>query len=110
MKRKKNRQADFFSQYDNLLIEAEIFCNHKDSKDWFWYTYGMTIKEALTGVKDKLTELEHIRMALTAYTDGLLEGLEGYEEYEWCDGVKRHMRQMYHELFDLQMRLENLDK
>ena len=109
MKRKKPI-ADFFDPYQDLIIEAEIFCHHSDSQDWFWYTYGMTIVEAIAGTKDKLSELEQIRHALTKYTDDLLVQLEGYEEYEWCDLVKKQMRKIYHEIFALQMRLEKLDK
>ena len=109
MKRKKPI-ADFFDPYQDLIIEAEIFCHHSDSQDWFWYTYGMTIVEAITGVKDKLTELEQIRHALTHYADTLLEALEGYEEYEWCTEVKSQTKKIYHEIFALQMRLEELDK
>ncbi len=108
--KRKNKQADFFNPHKELILEAEIFCHHADSGDWFYYTYGMTIREAITGVKDKLSELEHIRIALTQYTDVLLEQLEGYEEYEWCLLVKKQMRSIYHEIFALQMRLEELDK
>ena len=108
--RRKNKQADFFDPYKDLIIEAEIFCHHADSNDWFWYTYGMTIREAITGVTDKIAELEMIRMSLTQYTDVLLEQLEGYEEYEWCLLVKKQMRKIYHEIFALQMRIEKLDK
>jgi len=108
--KKKPRLADFFDPYKDLILEVEIFCHHRDAKDWFYYTYGMTIKESLRGTKDPLSELELIRMALTAYVDVVLEQLEGYEEYEWCAKVKAHMRTIYHELFALQMRLEKLDK
>ena len=109
MKRKRNI-ADFFDPHQDLILETEIFCHHADSGDWFYYTYGMTIREAITGVKDKLTELEMMRGALTQYTDNVLQQLEGYEEYEWCDLVKKQTRKIYHEIFALQMRLEKLDK
>ena len=108
--KKKKRLADFFDPYKDLILEAEIFCHHRDAKDWFYYSYGMTIKEAIVGVKDKLTELEQIRHALTHYADTLLEALEGYEEYEWCNKVKKQTRAVHHEIFALQMRLEKLDK
>ena len=108
--KKKKRLADFFDPYKDIMLESEIFCHHSDSKDWFYYSYGMTIKESITGVKDKLTELEQIRFALTHYADTLLEALEGYEEYEWRTKVKKQTQKIYHEIFALQMRLEELDK
>lgn len=108
--KKGGRYADFFDPYKDLMLETEIFCHHRDAKDWFYFSYGMTIKEALVGVKDKLTELELMRGGLTEYADSVLQQLEGYEEYEWCDKVKKQTRKMYHEIFALQMRLENLDK
>ena len=108
--KRKTRQADFFDPHQDLILETEIFCHHADSDDWFWYTYGMTIREAITDVKDKLTELEMIRGSLTKYSDNVLQQLEGYEEYEWCVLVKKQMRKLYHEIFALQMRIEKLDK
>jgi hypothetical protein len=49
-------------------------------------------------------------MDLTRYADGLLQRLEGYEEYEMCKRVKDSMRRYYHEIFKMQMDLEKLDK
>ena len=104
MKRKKHL-ADFFDPHQDLILEAEIFCMHSDSKDWFYYTYGMTIREALEPAKYKAAELEQIRKAMTTYADRVLEQLEGYEEYEWCTEVKRQTKKIYHELYELEQKI-----
>ena len=103
-------EADFFSPYSDMMTEANIFIAHKDARDYFYYRTEFTIKDVIKDVPDKLTELEMIRMDLTKYADGLLQRLEGYEEYEMCKRVKDSMRQYYHEIFKMQMDLEKLDK
>ncbi len=106
----KFNESDFFSTYSDLMTESNIFVSHKDARDYFYYRTEFTIKQALHGVPDQLSELEMIRMDLTRYADGLLQRLEGYEEYEMCKRVKDQMRSIYHEIFKMQMDLEKLDK
>jgi len=104
------KDRDFRTPFSDLITEANIFISHKDAKDYFFYRTEFTIKQALQGVPDQLTELEMIRMDLTRYADTLLQRLEEYEEYEMCKLVKEQMRSIYHEIFKMQMDLEKLDK
>ncbi len=104
------KDRDFRTPFSDLITEANIFISHKDAKDYFFYRTEFTIKQALQGVPDQLTELEMIRMDLTRYADTLLQRLEEYEEYEICKLVKEQMRSIYHEIFKMQMHLEKLDK
>jgi hypothetical protein len=104
------KDRDFRTPFSDLITEANIFISHKDAKDYFFYRTEFTIKQALQGVPDQLTELEMIRMDLTRYADTLLQRLEEYEEYEMCKLVKEQMRSIYHEIFKMQMHLEKLDK
>ncbi len=104
------KDRDFRTPFSDLITEANIFISHKDARDYFFYRTEFTIKQALQGVPDQLTELEMIRMDLTRYADTLLQRLEEYEEYEMCKLVKEQMRSIYHEIFKMQMHLEKLDK
>ena len=104
------KDKDFRTPYSDLMTEANVFISHKDARDYFYYRTEFTIKQALHGVPDQLTELEMIRMDLTRYADTILQRLEEYEEYEMCKLVKEQMRSIYHEIFTMQMHLEKLDK
>ena len=106
MRRRKER----FTPYLELMTEANIFINHKDARDYFYYRTEFTIKDVLVNVPNKSDELEMIRMDLTMYADELLTQLESFEEYEMCREVKEAMRQYYHQIFKLQQDLEKLDK
>ena len=106
MRRRKER----FTPYLELMTEANIFINHKDARDYFYYRTEFTIKDVLINVPNKSDELEMIRMDLTMYADELLTQLESFEEYEMCREVKEAMGQYYHQIFKLQQDLEKLDK
>ena len=108
---KQDFLSDFFDPFHDLLTEAQIFCAHKDAKDYFYYRTEFTIKQALdSAILSQIDEVQLIKQDLTRYADTLLEKLEGFEEYEWCKRVKDQTRKLYQELFEMQMKMEKLDK
>ena len=103
-------QSDFFEPYNDLMTEANIFCNHNTAKDWFYYFSNRTITDVLVHVDDRIMELEWIEEHLSVYTYELLTALEGYERYEMCKRVNEQRYKFRQELQTMWVSLNKLDK
>lgn len=94
-------QSDFFTPYNSLMQECNIFVSHKTAKDWFWYYTNRTITDVLMTVEDQLQEIEWIEEHMHGQAYELLKALEGYERYEWCKRVQNQQRILGDELLHM---------
>ena len=74
--------------YNGLKVQANIFCNHKTLRDWFYYRTGHAISNILIASEDESFEMDMIFEDLLNYTDYLMEQLVEAELYELCTRVK----------------------
>ncbi len=103
-----SKLTDFFFDIEEAQKQAKRFINHQDFKSYVWYEYERTLAEKLSDKDDPLSELELIRFSMRVYIDDILDVLAAYEQYELCNELKEHHRKLYHECFQMQMKLETL--
>ena len=102
---KQRRYSDFFDPQQRHIKEALIFLNHKNVNMWCRYTYDIGIIALTNETTEPYRRLEEIEMDLLEYTDWLIKELEGWEEYEICDGILIHRDRFVKHLHDIAERI-----
>ena len=97
-------------EINGLKIQANVFCRHKNVRDWFFYRTEYTISKIILDAEDHWLEIDMVFEDLLNYTEGLLEVIIELELYELCAKVENQTNKLAEELRTMSIGINKLNK